>query len=303
MAEQPRIDRSDERNMNMNNIKDQLETYKNDNDILTPEMLESMDQAQEYIKDNDIYCKTCHEQRTLFAISRKVRTRCRCQREKLEAHRELELRAERMRHVEKLRTQSLLGQRYKSATFDKTDIADPDFEKIHARCSKYCDVAKQVLDQGIGIYLYGPKGTGKTHLTACIANELMAKYYSVIYTNFTEISKQIRSSFGSRTESEADFLSKLANVDFLFIDDFGTEMVAKDGEDLWLQEKIFEVVNKRYNASKPIIFTSNYSLVEMIKTRGLAEKTVDRISEMCETMKLEGKSYRMKAKSQREKLF
>lgn len=160
-----------------------------------------------------------------------------------------------------------------------------------------------MLDQGIGIYMYGPKGTGKTHLTACIANELMSKYYSVLYTNFTEISKTIRGSFGSRNESEAAFMNKLANIDFLFIDDFGTELVTKDGEDLWLQEKIFEVINKRYNNNKPIIFTSNYSLVEMIKDRGLAEKTVDRISEMCETMKLEGKSYRLKAKSQRAKLF
>lgn len=62
-------------------------------------------------------------------------------------------------------------------------------------------------------------------------------------------------------------------------------------------------MNKRYNANKPIIFTSNYSLAEMVKNRGLADKTVDRISEMCEVIKLDGKSYRLKAKEQREKLF
>lgn len=287
----------------MNNIKDQLAHYREENDILTPELVAGMDHDEEYIKDNEIYCKACNEPRTMFGISRKVRTRCKCQREKMEEQRELERRAERMRHVERLKMESLLGQRYKNATFEKTDITDPEFEKIHNRCSKYCEVAKQVLYQGIGIYMYGTKGTGKTHLTACIANELMSKYYSVLYTNFTEISKTIRGSFGNRNESEAAFMNKLANIDFLFIDDFGTELVTKDGEDLWLQEKIFEVINKRYNNNKPIIFTSNYSLVEMIKDRGLAEKTVDRISEMCETMKLEGKSYRLKAKSQRAKLF
>ena len=287
----------------MNNIKDQLAHYREENDILTTEMVAGMDHDEEYIKDNEIYCKTCNEPRTMFGISRKVRTRCKCQREKMEEQRELERRAERKRHVERLKMESLLGQRYKNATFEKTDITDPEFEKIHNRCSKYCEVAKQVLDKGIGIYMYGTKGTGKTHLTACIANELMSKYYSVLYTNFTEISKTIRGSFGSRNESESAFMNKLANIDFLFIDDFGTELVTKDGEDLWLQEKIFEVINKRYNNNKPIIFTSNYSLVEMIKDRGLAEKTVDRISEMCEIMKLEGKSYRLKAKSQRAKLF
>ena len=178
-----------------------------------------------------------------------------------------------------------------------------DFAKVADRARNYCAAAGKVLAQGVGIYLYGAKGTGKTHLTACIANELMSNYYSVLYTNFSEISKSIRATYGSRSETEQAFIDKLATIDFLFIDDFGTESVARDGDDLWLQEKIFEVVNKRYNANKPIIFTSNYSLAEMVKNRGLADKTVDRISEMCEVIKLDGKSYRLKAKEQREKLF
>ena len=287
----------------MNALRERLEQNKKENDILTPEMIASMDPETEYIKDNEIYCKTCHTQRTCFAISRKVRCRCKCETERIEQERAKQERAERLRYVERLKVASLLGERYKTVAFDETDISDPEFEKIHRRCKKYCDVADQVLKQGIGIYIWGPKGTGKTHLTACIANELMANYYTVLYTNFTEISKTIRGSFGNKRESESEFIDKLASIDFLFIDDFGTELVTKDGEDLWLQEKIFEVVNKRYNAKKPIILTSNYSLPEMLKERGLADKTVDRINEMCEIMKLEGKSYRLKAKNQRSKLF
>jgi DNA replication protein DnaC len=63
------------------------------------------------------------------------------------------------------------------------------------------------------------------------------------------------------------------------------------------------VVNKRYIDNKPIIFTSNYSLKELIENRGMADKTIDRIVEMCEVMKLEGQSYRMTAMREREKLF
>lgn len=287
----------------MDSIKEVLAANKEENNVLTPKIIDTLNEQEEYIKDGDIYCKACNTPRTCFGFTRKVRCLCECQTRKLAEQREIEQRAERLRQLEKLKVASLLGERYKNVTFGKTDVSDADFAKVADRARKYCAAAGKVLEQGVGIYLYGSKGTGKTHLTACIANELMSNYYSVLYTNFSEISKSIRATYGSRGESEQAFIDKLATIDFLFIDDFGTESVARDGDDLWLQEKIFEVVNKRYNANKPIIFTSNYSLAEMIKNRGLADKTVDRISEMCEIIKLEGKSYRLKAKEQREKLF
>lgn len=287
----------------MNEIKKVLESNKEKNNILTDKLKESLNEAEEYIKDGDIYCKNCDTPRTCFAFTQKVRCRCKCQSEAIAKRRELELRAERLRRVDQLKVASLLGERYKNATFDSTDMDAEEFKKVADRARKYCEVADKVLADGVGIYLYGSKGTGKTHLTACIANELMANYYSVLYTNFTEISKGIRATFGSRQESEAAFIDRLATIDFLFIDDFGTESVMRDGDDLWLQEKIFEVVNKRYNSNKPIIFTSNYSLAEMMRDRGLADKTVDRISEMCEVIKLDGSSYRLKAKKRRVKHF
>ena len=287
----------------MKDVKEILKANKETNNVLTQKLIESVDNAEEYIKDNDIYCKECDTPRTCFGFTKKVRCLCECQSKKYEEKKELEQRAERLRQLEKLKVASLLGERYKNVTFGKTDMDNDDFAKVADRARKYCAAAGKVLEQGVGIYLYGAKGTGKTHLTACIANELMSNYYSVLYTNFSEISKSIRATYGSRSETEQAFIDKLATIDFLFIDDFGTESVSRDGDDLWLQEKIFEVVNKRYNANKPIIFTSNYSLAEMVKNRGLADKTVDRISEMCEIIKLDGKSYRLKAKEQREKLF
>ena len=287
----------------MQSIREVLAANKEANNVLTPKLIESINDQEEYIKDGDIFCKECDTPRTCFGFTQKVRCLCECQTKKLTEQRELEQRAERLRQLEKLKVASLLGERYKNVTFGKTDMDNPDFAKVADRARNYCAAAGKVLAQGVGIYLYGSKGTGKTHLTACIANELMSNYYSVLYTNFAEISKSIRATYGNRGETEQAFIDKLATIDFLFIDDFGTESVSRDGDDLWLQEKIFEVVNKRYNANKPIIFTSNYSLAEMVKNRGLADKTVDRISEMCEIIKLDGKSYRLKAKEQREKLF
>ena len=99
------------------------------------------------------------------------------------------------------------------------------------------------------------------------------------------------------------FTTLCGKIDFLFIDDFGTEKVTKGSEDIWMQEKVFEVINTRYIEQKPIIFTANYSLKELIEDRGMAKRTVDRIMEMCEVIRLDGKSYRFTAMKQRERLF
>lgn len=270
----------------------------------TTNLLDTLNSEEEYIKDNIIYCKKCNTPRMCEGLfGRQVRCICKCQAEERDREEELERQREKQRIVDKIKRTSLLGEKYKNVTFNNTDKTDAEFMKIFNRCEKYCSVAREVLDRGIGIYLFGTKGTGKSHLTACMANELMDNYYTVLYTNFSEISKYIRGTFNSRNETEYDFLERLTSIDFLFIDDFGTELVTKNDQDLWLQEKVFEVVNKRYNNNKPIIFTSNYSLRELIEERGVADKTIDRINEMCEVMKLEGVSYRRSVKEQREKLF
>ena len=270
----------------------------------TINLLDTLNPEEEYIEDNIIYCKNCNTPRMCEGLfGRMVRCICKCQAEERDREEELERRRQMQIRIDEIKKTSLLGEKYRDVSFDNTDTSNEEFYKIFSRCKKYCEVADKVLNRGIGIYLFGTKGTGKSRLTACMANKLMDNYYTVLYTNFSEISKYIRGTFNKRNETEYEFLERLTSIDFLFIDDFGTELVTKNDQDLWLQEKVFEVVNKRYNNNKPIIFTSNYSLRELYEKRGVADKTIDRINEMCELMKLNGDSYRKKIKEQREELF
>lgn len=283
----------------MESIKDILEKNKQ-NDVLTPELLATL-QDDEYVKDGDIWCKLCHSRRTCFGFTKKVRCICTCQKEAMEREEQQRQQTERMRRIESLRKASLLGEEYMDATFGSTDLYSAEYAVIYARCEKYCQVVKEVLAKGHGIYLYGNKGTGKTHLTACMANELVNKNYPTLFTSMGEISKAIRATYNRQsTETEQTFMARLTSVDFLFIDDFGTERLAKEGEDLWLQEKVFDIVNSRYNNRKPTIYTSNYSLNEMISERGLSEKTADRIGQKSAIMELKGDSYRKKARARDE---
>ncbi len=255
--------------------------------------------ADEYVKDDIIYCRQCETARLFVHGNFRVRCLCQCQAAARDKEEQEMKERERQREIEKYQRASLIGERYKSATFETTETGhNATFDAAFIRCKRYCEVANKVLSDGLGIYLYGDKGAGKTHLTACMANALLQQRKQVLFTSFAEISKLLRSTFGKACESEAEYITRLATIDFLFIDDLGTERVQTKDGDLWLQEKVFDVLNKRYNNRKPTIFTSNYSIPELISERGIAERTVDRIAEMSSAvLKIEGGSYRMKARA------
>jgi len=82
----------------------------------------------------------------------------------------------------------------------------------------------------------------------------------------------------------------------LFFDDLGTEKLTKNQEDTWLQCLLFDLINRRYNARKTTIFSSNYSINELVTKRGLAKRTASRIAEMSAgaVLKISGESMRGK---------
>lgn len=246
--------------------------------------------------NNTIRCKKCNDKLlTDFEVfGRRQRCICQCKVKELEEEKEREKQQRKLIALEKLKNASLIGEKYKNVEFDTTLKTHETFNKALLRCKKYCDISGQALEKGYGMYIYGNSGTGKTHLTACMCNELLKQGQQCLFTNFFEISKSIRATFNKNSEDEATMINRITKIDFLFIDDLGTEIVRKNGEDTWLQEKIFEIINKRYNDNKPTIFSSNYSLDELIDDRGIMNKTVDRIAEMSTAiLKIEGDSYRL----------
>ena len=265
-------------------------------DILKRSFVQSIQNSRNSPK----YCEKCG-QALIKAIDYKgtkltVPVVCKCQKEKMKlAQLEAEKR-QRMQRFKELQKLSLIGKRYENVTFNSSETGlNKSFDVAFNRCQKYCENYKTVLQNGHGIYLFGDKGTGKTHLTACMANEILKKCVPVLLTNLFEISKSLKSTFGKgSTSTERAVMERLSNVDFLFLDDVGTEIFTKNSADTWTQTMLFDIINERYNQGKPTVFSSNYSLNELINLRGISEKTVDRISGMTSgaVMKIEGKSRR-----------
>lgn len=265
--------------------------------------------ADEYLTEEyELVCKKCGGKRYFQKENFVAVCFCECEAKANERkERQRELQEWKINHLKWLKAVSLLGARYKEASFEKLDLdREEEFIQAVERCKKFCERWEQVQAKGLGIYLYGDIGTGKTLLTACIGNRLLEKGVAVLFTSFLEIARVLKDKY-SRNESELSFMKNLEQVDLLILDDIGTEVIAKSTkEKSWLQEKIYEIINARYVQKKSTIFSSNESVLELHIKCGMQEKTVDRIVEMS-TVRLEikGTSYREKnrQKGQREEVF
>lgn len=250
--------------------------------IVMPNTLSNFELLEdEYLENGLIYCKKCKTPRIcILEEDFKVRCLCSCQNEILEKEIAEKKKLERIEKFRELQKGSIIGDKYKKSNFSNIDIdRSKSFLQAMARSKKYCDIYEDCLKNGYGIYFYGACGVGKTHLMACMINELNKKNIPCILTNFFEISKMIRETYETG-DSEILIFNKLTTIPFLFIDDLGTENVQSNGKDKWLQDVIYEIINMRDNNKMPTIFSSNLTFDELRQKKGLLEKTIERIFAM-----------------------
>lgn len=256
----------------------------------------------EYLGEDGLpYCKKCNTKR-FFSFENgelAMRGACKCQQEQREKEERERVAKERLARFNNQKRLSLLGVRYQNLMF-KDAILTESNRKAYVKCKNYVANAEKVRSENIGLYIYGDNSSGKTFLTACICNELIWKGYRCIYTNLASILNEIRSSYDGNGIGECDLLGRLQSYDFAFIDDLGKEFLGREynvGSAKWAEEKLFEVLNARYNAQKPTIFSSNYSISELASVLNLDKAIIERVNEMStRTIKLEGDDFRSKAR-------
>ena len=210
---------------------------------------------------------------------------------------------EQQERIKKIIGASGVGARFMNRTFDKFNTLPENSTAYRTAIGYASNFAQLQADptaqEKNGLLFTGPKGTGKTHLAAAIANKLMNDGVPVLFATMIDLLGKIKSSFDAAKNngiSEESILRIYKTVDLLIIDDIGKERPTG-----WALEKIYQIINARYEDYKPIIFTSNYSADELVKRmtptdgdKNTADATVDRILEMTYTVPLSGDSWRTK---------
>lgn len=150
--------------------------------------------------------------------------------------------------------------------------------------------------RGTGIIFYGPYGVGKTHLACSIANELIKMQKSVVFGSTIKLFGIIKKSYNNEIqENESKIISEFINCDVLIIDDLGKEKPSE-----WVLEKLYYIINERYEHNKPIIITTNFTENQLIdiftvgKNKSSIEAIMSRLNEICLTVKILDNDYRYK---------
>jgi DNA replication protein DnaC len=184
---------------------------------------------------------------------------------------------------------AVIPRRYRDVAFERppvTDIAAP----VVAAVRRFTDNVDDRLDAGRGLWFMGPVGTGKTTLAMLVSKGALAAGRSVAIYSLPRLLNEIRD--GHRAErSHVDLLDRLTAVDLLHLDDVGAERTTD-----WVLEVLYSIINARYEDNRSIVITTNLDDRQALREQ-ITERTVSRLTEMCEELPVYGHDRRMDVRS------
>ena len=165
--------------------------------------------------------------------------------------------------------------KYKAMGIDERFWRLPEFQVEDGNKTAYEAVQEFIDKPSKGLFLFGPAGTGKTHLAVKVAQEVDGSKFQKV----PKLLLTLKSNFdGSGYENEI-IIEKLAKAPVLVLDDLGAEKASD-----WVAETVYILIDERYGNMKPTVITSNYSPSELAVRFG--DRIVSRIMEMCRVIEI-----------------
>lgn len=197
--------------------------------------------------------------------------------------------------LKRLLDYSNLGERFFDKTFESYQVNNNNV-KAFETAKRFMQNFETANSRGTGIIFYGSYGVGKTHLACSIANELIKMQKSVIFGSTIKLFGIIKKSYNNGIEEdESKIISEFIDCDVLIIDDLGKERPSE-----WVLEKLYYIINERYEHNKPIIITTNFSENQLIdiftveKNKSSIEAIISRLKEICLSIEIFDNDYRYK---------
>jgi DNA replication protein DnaC len=93
--------------------------------------------------------------------------------------------------------------------------------------------------------------------------------------------------------AEGETIGRLTTVPLLVLDDLGAENATT-----WTNEKLYQLINRRYQNLLPLVATTNYDLSRL--EQSLGAHTVSRLLEICLPLEVKGPDRRKQAAKERK---
>lgn len=161
------------------------------------------------------------------------------------------------------------------------------------------DVSETIKQESIkqirnreGLYIWGEPGCGKTHVACAIAKNLLKNGIDVLFYNTGDLLEKIREGYNKVFEDPEElglFREVMEFKGVLILDDIASE---RDNE--WAKERLYLIINKRWDDMLPTIFTSNCDM-EILSAR-IGDRITSRIAGMTTRVLIPGSDKRLEKK-------
>jgi DNA replication protein DnaC len=181
---------------------------------------------------------------------------------------------------------AVIPRRYRDVAFDRPPVTEIEPRRVVAEVRSFVDRIDEHLNAGRGLWFMGPVGTGKTTLAMLVSKSALRAGRSVAIYSLPRLLNEIRDTHRAE-RSHVNLLDRLAAVDLLHVDDVGAERTTD-----WVLEELYSIVNARYEDQRSMVVTTNILDREQLCEQ-ITERTVSRLTEMCEELPLLGHDRRM----------
>ena len=130
-------------------------------------------------------------------------------------------------------------------------------ERVLAACRRY---AAEFDGSGANLLFVGGTGLGKTFLSACIANEVADRGFSVAYESAPVLFEKLNKNQFSPDEQSRQDAANISGCDLLIIDDLGTELTNN-----FTTAALYSLLNERLLENKSILVSTNLTAEEIAR--------------------------------------